>query len=200
VHTVAACRVVSSDVAEMTRCGIVRRAVQELVVVSSQDLSGGERMPAHKGIAGYVVSTGQNVNIAGKSWLSSALCVRASEWRPLGVCVCGTDAYTDSRFDPSHDFRTGFKTTSVIAVPIRDEGGSVIGVLQVCAATRPLRCRSPSRVAVLRLCMRWSTGHQQAECDRLHGGRGDGGPALPVHGSRRVSAGASRQPRCRGAE
>lgn len=36
----------------------------------------------------------------------------------------------DDRFDPSLDRQTGYKTYSVIAVPIRDEASRIVGVLQ----------------------------------------------------------------------
>ena len=41
------------------------------------------------------------------------------------------DAYADERFDPALDKRTGFRTRSVLAVPIRDQLGRIVGVLQV---------------------------------------------------------------------
>ena len=42
-----------------------------------------------------------------------------------------TDAYADDRFDPSHDERTGYKTSTILCGPIRDAEGNVVGVIQV---------------------------------------------------------------------
>jgi signal transduction histidine kinase len=63
------------------------------------------RMPLGKGIAGWV----------GKS----------------GRAVVVSDAYDDPRFDPSVDKRSGFRTRSVMAVPIRGRDERVIGVIEV---------------------------------------------------------------------
>jgi len=63
------------------------------------------RFPAGEGIAGSVFRTGQTENIA--------------------------DAYTDARFNQEVDRRTGFRTTSVLAMPISNKAGQRIGVTQV---------------------------------------------------------------------
>lgn len=57
------------------------------------------------GIAGYVAATATKVNIA--------------------------DAYNDPRFDKTIDEVLGFKTDSLVCVPIH-AGGSVVGVIQAC--------------------------------------------------------------------
>lgn len=41
------------------------------------------------------------------------------------------DAYSDSRFNPSVDKKTGYKTKSVMIIPINDNEGKVIGAYQV---------------------------------------------------------------------
>jgi HD-GYP domain-containing protein (c-di-GMP phosphodiesterase class II) len=41
------------------------------------------------------------------------------------------DAYQDDRFDPDVDKHTGYKTRSVLCVPMRNREGNVIGVFQV---------------------------------------------------------------------
>jgi len=41
------------------------------------------------------------------------------------------DAYKDERFDPAVDKQTGYKTRSVLCVPMRNREGAVIGVFQV---------------------------------------------------------------------
>ncbi len=63
------------------------------------------RIPANKGIAGYVASTGQPLNI--------------------------TDAYDDPRFDPSTDRQTGYRTRTVLCMPVHNAKGELIGVTQL---------------------------------------------------------------------
>ncbi|OCR00679.1 adenylate cyclase [Oscillatoriales cyanobacterium USR001] len=63
------------------------------------------RISANKGIAGYVASTGQTLNI--------------------------TDAYTDPRFDPTTDHRTGYETRNMLCMPVYNAKGELIGVTQL---------------------------------------------------------------------
>jgi phosphoserine phosphatase RsbU/P len=63
------------------------------------------RLPLGRGIAGTVAKTGETINIP--------------------------DAYKDSRFDPSTDRRSGFRTRSILCVPIRNRKGGVVGVFQL---------------------------------------------------------------------
>lgn len=63
------------------------------------------RIPANKGIAGYVASTGQTLNI--------------------------TDAYDDPRFDPTTDQQTGYRTRTVLCMPVYNAKGELIGVTQL---------------------------------------------------------------------
>lgn len=39
-------------------------------------------------------------------------------------------AYADPRFNPEVDRRTGMRTESILAAPILDKGGKLVGVLQ----------------------------------------------------------------------
>jgi signal transduction histidine kinase len=48
-----------------------------------------------------------------------------------GKSLCLGDAYGDPRFNPEVDRRSGFKTRSIISVPLKHVGGRVLGVLQV---------------------------------------------------------------------
>ena len=41
------------------------------------------------------------------------------------------DAYRDPRFDPKWDRESGYRTVSMLAVPVRNHAGQVVGVLQV---------------------------------------------------------------------
>ena len=63
------------------------------------------RLPISRGIAGYVARTGESVNIA--------------------------DAHADSRFDPATDLATGYRTRSMLCMPIRDRQQQVFGVAQL---------------------------------------------------------------------
>lgn len=63
------------------------------------------RLPMGKGISGSVAETGEMVNLE--------------------------DAYTDSRFDSSFDKRFGYRTRSLLCLPINDRGGKIVGVLQL---------------------------------------------------------------------
>ncbi len=63
------------------------------------------RVPLGVGIAGHVAKSGEVINIA--------------------------DAYKDSRFNPEVDRRTGYKTKTILCMPMRNLKGQVIGVIQV---------------------------------------------------------------------
>jgi adenylate cyclase len=63
------------------------------------------RMLNHVGIAGHVFTTGRGVIIA--------------------------DAYSDDRFNPEIDKKTGYVTTNILCVPLRTLSGHVIGVSEV---------------------------------------------------------------------
>jgi diguanylate cyclase (GGDEF)-like protein len=63
------------------------------------------RFPVGTGIAGTVGRTGEVINIA--------------------------DAYLDVRFNPDFDRRTGFRTRSILCVPLRNMQGDIIGAIQV---------------------------------------------------------------------
>lgn len=71
---------------------------------SPQDVQG-IRIPVGQGIAGTVALSGDIINIP--------------------------DAYNDPRFNPDIDTLTGFKTKSILCLPLRLSSGQVIAVLQV---------------------------------------------------------------------
>jgi adenylate cyclase len=62
------------------------------------------RLPKGQGLAGYVASTGDTLNI--------------------------DDAWKDARFDNTHDKRSGFRTKTVLATPVFDDEGEIAAVLQ----------------------------------------------------------------------
>src|SRR3989338_8592706 len=63
------------------------------------------RLPMGKGIAGAVAETGEIVNLA--------------------------DAYTDARFDRDFDQRFGYRTRSLLCLPVKDRDDKTVGVLQL---------------------------------------------------------------------
>ena len=58
-----------------------------------------------EGLAGWVVSSGETVNIP--------------------------DAYNDDRFQPAVDQQTGYRTRSILCIPMRNHIGQIIGAVQV---------------------------------------------------------------------
>lgn len=76
-------------------------------------------------------------------WAKIAQGVDVIEIRfPVGVGIAGTvgqtgeiinipDAYKDSRFNPEFDQKTGFRTTSILCVPMKNMLGKIIGAIQV---------------------------------------------------------------------
>ena len=77
--------------------------------LTSSITQGGEvaeiRLAMGEGIAGWVAQTNETVNLV--------------------------DAYTDPRFHKEIDQRTGFRTTSMLCMPMPDSQGRALGVLQV---------------------------------------------------------------------
>ena len=63
------------------------------------------RLPADRGIAGWVAREGTAVRLE--------------------------NAYNDARFEPDIDRRLGFKTQQLLCLPIRNEAGDIVGVLQL---------------------------------------------------------------------
>jgi sigma-B regulation protein RsbU (phosphoserine phosphatase) len=69
------------------------------------ELSNEIRLPIGKGLAGTVAATGEAIILH--------------------------DAYADPRFDRSLDQKTGYRTRSMLCVPIRNRGQKIVGVLQL---------------------------------------------------------------------
>ena len=63
------------------------------------------RFPADKGLAGYVVQTGESVNIQ--------------------------DAYSDPRFNKDVDMKSGYHTQTILCMPIKNNNQEIIGAFQV---------------------------------------------------------------------
>lgn len=69
--------------------------------IGSQEI----RFPADKGLAGHVVKTGEAINIK--------------------------DAYLDDRFNKEIDLQTGYKTQTILCMPIKNLKQEIIGAFQV---------------------------------------------------------------------
>jgi|GEM_PF-152635 len=74
-------------------------------VATGMDSSEEIRFPAHLGLAGYVVKTGEVLNIR--------------------------NAYEDPRFNTEIDKKTGYKTRNILCLPMRNRRMEIIGVFQV---------------------------------------------------------------------
>jgi putative ABC transport system ATP-binding protein len=93
--------------AERASLFLVDRERGELVLRVAQDVAPGEsvRIPVGSGIAGAAATSG----------------------RPVLV----TDAYQDPRFNRDVDLKTGFRTRSVLCLPLQDRRGDVFAVTQL---------------------------------------------------------------------
>lgn len=78
---------------------------QEIWTKIAGELANEIRLPIGKGLAGTVAASGEAVILH--------------------------DAYEDSRFDRSLDQKTGYRTRSMLCVPIKNRGERIVGVLQL---------------------------------------------------------------------
>ena len=83
----------------------VDEARQEIWAKIAGELSSEIRLPIGKGLAGTVAATGEPVILH--------------------------DAYSDGRFDRSLDQKTGYRTRSMLCVPIRNRQQKIVGILQL---------------------------------------------------------------------
>lgn len=75
-------------------------------IYASVTLDGSEiRLPRGSGIIGFVADSGETVNIA--------------------------DAYADERFNRDNDSKTGYRTRSILCMPVHNQQSRIIGALQV---------------------------------------------------------------------
>jgi putative ABC transport system ATP-binding protein len=93
--------------AERASFFLVDEERDELELRVSQDVEAdaGLRIPRSSGIAGAAAVSGEPIRIE--------------------------DAYADPRFNREIDARTGFRTRSILALPVRDRSGRVFGVAQL---------------------------------------------------------------------
>ncbi|OHT16501.1 3'5'-cyclic nucleotide phosphodiesterase family protein [Tritrichomonas foetus] len=89
------------------RCSLflVDPVKQELITRFHGGLNRSIRMPLNRGIVGHTAVTGNIVNIM--------------------------DAYSDPRFDKQVDLATGFKTKTILTVPIYNNRGEIAGVTEM---------------------------------------------------------------------
>jgi adenylate cyclase len=98
------------DLRELTQCQrgsffLINKQAGELYSITSEGLEGKEiRLEINLGIAGLVALTGQALSIA--------------------------DVYADSRFDRSTDQKTGYRTRCLLCVPVKNQNGEVLGVIE----------------------------------------------------------------------
>jgi len=92
--------------AERATLFLVDAARQQLWSLVAQGLGQQEiRLPFGKGLAGWVAQTGEIVNLA--------------------------DAYESPQFDAHFDRKFGYRTRSILVMPVRDRGGRIVGVLEL---------------------------------------------------------------------
>ncbi len=92
------------DILHCDRCSafVYDRQSNELWSPSG-DSSKVYRIPDRKGIAGWVARKGETMNLK--------------------------EVYNDPRFDNSYDVQTGYRTRTMLCVPIKDKDGDVLGKL-----------------------------------------------------------------------
>jgi GAF domain-containing protein len=97
-----ACSLLNAD-----RCSLflVDKNAQQLITHFHGGLSEAIKIPLSQGIAGYTATTGKIVNIR--------------------------DAYEDVRFDRRVDAESGYRTASLLTVPIFNNGGEITGVTEM---------------------------------------------------------------------
>jgi adenylate cyclase len=93
------------EMVKADRCAVFlideeRRELWSSIAEGAPDI----RIPISTGIAGYVAQRGEAVNIQ--------------------------DAYEDDRFNRSVDVKTGYRTRTILCIPMRNVNGKVIGVAQ----------------------------------------------------------------------
>lgn len=94
------CRILNCDRATMFSLDTITQELLLWVAEGANNI----RVPVGQGIAGTVAATGEIINIV--------------------------DAYGDPRFSSSYDKATGYKTNTILCMPIRSLDGGIAGVLQ----------------------------------------------------------------------
>ena len=140
---------------------LVDRQRQELWTKVAQGMGVEEiRVPMDRGIAGRVATTGTAMNVA--------------------------DAYQEPLFNQEIDQKTGYRTKSVLSVPIHDDQNVVIGVISVFNSTSGT-FSAEDEASLARAVERAGPGAAQLDPVRGGGRPAEGG--LDAAGGRRVAVG-----------
>eukprot|EP01038_Epipyxis_sp_PR26KG_P008567 gene8567-11577_t len=94
------CRILNCDRATIFTIDSITQELVLSVAEGAKDI----RIPIGQGIAGTVALTGETINIV--------------------------DAYSDSRFSSSADKASGYRTNTILCMPIKAADGAIVGVLQ----------------------------------------------------------------------
>ena len=94
------CRILDADRATLFTHDISTNELVLSVAEGAKDI----RVPYGRGVAGTVCATGETINIE--------------------------DVYSDPRFDPHYDMQSGYKTNTILCVPVKSGDGQTVGVLQ----------------------------------------------------------------------
>ena len=94
------CRILACDRSSIF---VMDEVTNELVLCVAEGAKN-IRVPVGQGIAGTVAATGETINIV--------------------------DAYSDPRFSSAADKATGYRTTTILCMPIKALSGQIVGVLQ----------------------------------------------------------------------
>jgi HPt (histidine-containing phosphotransfer) domain-containing protein len=93
--------VMSADKASIFMIDEARNEIYASVTLDGNEI----RLPRGAGIIGFVADSGETVNIA--------------------------DAYSDARFNRDNDLKTGYRTRSILCMPVHNQDGKIIGAIQV---------------------------------------------------------------------
>ena len=94
------CRILEADRATLFTHDVSANELVLSVAEGAQDI----RVPFGQGIAGTVAATGESINIE--------------------------DVYSDPRFDSYFDMQSGYKTHTILCVPVKNGDGITVGVMQ----------------------------------------------------------------------
>ncbi|MDH5657341.1 MAG: GAF domain-containing protein, partial [Spirochaetia bacterium] len=94
-------RVMDADRSTLFLVDLKQNEIWSRVAQGSSEI----RIPLGEGIAGHVANTGEVINIP--------------------------DAYKDPRFNSDFDMKSGYRTKSILCMPVYDPRGTIIGVIQV---------------------------------------------------------------------
>ncbi|KAL1521296.1 hypothetical protein AB1Y20_020965 [Prymnesium parvum] len=126
-HLFSAVMVHAKELMEVDRSTLFMYSKQkEVLLTIVSDGSDPITIPSNKGLAGAAYTTGQLINIV--------------------------DAYSDSRFNPDVDLKTGYRTKSVLCFPILNSEDEVIGVIQLINKLNGMRFNTSDEELIAAFC------------------------------------------------